>query len=135
MLCIIQNSSFRSLTNQCMSYQGHSCQKFFFYFNDIQGQLKEIIKRKQNPVWNQTYWLEWTFWNYIFRGWGDKKYTDKLLFYNYFKPNFRHLHLHIFHKTEVQTVILRRWMGLYLNWVKSYDTKCNFFHFRFIAIL
>ena len=41
----------------------------------------------------------------------------------------------IFHKTEVQTVILRCWMGLYLNWFKSYDTKCNFFHFRFSAIL
>ena len=28
----------------------------------------------------------------IYRGWGEKKYTDKLPFYNYFKPNFRHLH-------------------------------------------
>ena len=26
------------------------------------------------------------------RGWGEKKCTDKLPFYNYFKPNFRHLH-------------------------------------------
>ena len=45
------------------------------------------------------------------------------------------IYMNIFHKTEVQTVILRCWMGLYLNWVKSYDTKCNFFHFRFSAIL
>ena len=27
-----------------------------------------------------------------YRGWGEKKYTDKLPFYIYFKPNFRHLH-------------------------------------------
>ena len=26
------------------------------------------------------------------RGWVKKKYTNKLPFYNYFKPNFRHLH-------------------------------------------
>ena len=26
------------------------------------------------------------------RGWGEKKCTDKLPFYNYFKPNFRLLH-------------------------------------------
>ena len=28
----------------------------------------------------------------ICRGWGKKKCTNKLPFYNYFKPNFRHLH-------------------------------------------
>ena len=33
------------------------------------------------------------------------------------------IYMIIFHKTEVQTVILRCWMGLYLNWFKSYDTK------------
>ena len=49
------------------------------------------------------------------RGWVKKKYTNKLPFYNYFKPNF------IFHKTEVQTVILRCWTALYINWFKSYD--------------
>ena len=29
----------------------------------------------------------------------------------------------IFHKTEVQTVILRCWTGLKPNWFKSYDTN------------
>ena len=29
----------------------------------------------------------------------------------------------IFHKTEVQTVILRYWTGLYLIWLKSYATN------------
>ena len=31
------------------------------------------------------------------------------------------IYINIFHKTEVQTVILRCWTGLYHNWFKSYD--------------
>ena len=41
---------------------------------------------------------------------------------SYFFANY----INIFHKTEVQTVILRCWMGLNLNWFKSYDTKCKY---------
>ena len=41
----------------------------------------------------------------------------------------------IFHKTEVQTVILRCLTGLKLNWLKSYDTKCKHFHFHFFSVL
>ena len=44
-------------------------------------------------------------------------------------------YMNIFHKTEVQTVILRCLTGLKLNWLKSYDTKCKHFHFHFFAIL
>ena len=36
--------------------------------------------------------------------------------------------MNIFHKTEVQLVILRYWIGLKLYWFKSYDTnskKCK----------
>ena len=33
--------------------------------------------------------------------------------------------MNIFHKTEVQKVILRCLTGLYLIWFKSYDTKCS----------
>ena len=36
----------------------------------------------------------------------------------------------IFHKTEVQTVILKWWTGLNLNWLKSYDTNRKYFHFN-----
>ena len=32
---------------------------------------------------------------------------------------------YIFHKTEVQTVILMCLMGQNLNWSKNYDTKCT----------
>ena len=37
----------------------------------------------------------------------------------------------IFHKTEVLTVILRCLTGLTYDWLKSYDTKCKYFHFFF----
>ena len=40
----------------------------------------------------------------------------------------------IFHKTEVQTVILRCLMGLNLNWLKSYDKECKYFHFPFLRL-
>ena len=36
-------------------------------------------------------------------------------------------YMNIFHKTEVQMVILRCWTGLKLTWYKSYDTKCKYF--------
>ena len=41
----------------------------------------------------------------------------------------------IFHKTEVQTVILVYLTGLKSDWFKGYDTKCKYFHFWFFAIL
>ena len=33
-------------------------------------------------------------------------------------------HMFIFHKTEVQTVILRGWTDLNLDWFKSYGFRC-----------
>jgi hypothetical protein len=41
----------------------------------------------------------------------------------------------IFHKTEIQTVILICLTGLNSDWFKSYETKCKYFYFRFFAIL
>ena len=38
-------------------------------------------------------------------------------------------YIHIFHKTDVQTVILRCLIGLNCNWVKSYETKHKYFCF------
>ena len=43
-------------------------------------------------------------------------------------------YMNIFHKTEVQTVILRCWMCLYLNWFKRYDTKCKYFHYGHLSV-
>ena len=39
----------------------------------------------------------------------------------------------IFHKNEVQTVILMCLTGLKSNWFKGYDTKCEYFHFLFFC--
>ena len=48
--------------------------------------------------------------------------TDKWLFYNHIR-SFLANYMFIFHKTEIQTVILRCLMSLNLNWYKSYGTK------------
>ena len=47
--------------------------------------------------------------------------------------HFSGIYINVFHKTEIQTVILRCWMGLYLNLFKIYDTKGIYFSFRFFA--
>ena len=56
----------------------------------------------------------------------------------YLKPISSHFfanYMIVFHKTEVQKIILRCLMGLNSNWFKSYDTKHKYFHIRFFAIL
>ena len=45
--------------------------------------------------------------------------------YKILSGHFFAICIFIFHKTEVQTVILRCLMGLYLNWLKSYGLKCR----------
>ena len=53
-----------------------------------------------------------------------KKRENLQLIYGHFTTIYGHLlaiHYNIFHKTEVQTVILRCLGHLYLNWIKSYD--------------
>merc|ERR1712008_127863 len=51
--------------------------------------------------------------------------SDRWPFYNRFWPLFFANYMNIFHKTEIQTVILRCSTSLKLNWYKSYDTKCK----------
>ena len=41
----------------------------------------------------------------------------------------------IFHKNEVQTVILMCFTVLNSDWFKGYDAKSKYLHFRFFAIL
>ena len=47
------------------------------------------------------------------------------LHFSHFFPNY----MNVFHKTEIQMVILSCWTGLNLNWLRSYDTKRKYFHF------
>ena len=58
----------------------------------------------------------------------DIKLTHKWQFYDHFR-RFLCKCMFIFHKTEVQTVILICLMGLNSDWFKNYDTKCKYFHF------
>ena len=48
--------------------------------------------------------------------------TDKWSFYDHIWPFFCQLYVY-FHKTKVQTVILKCLTSLNPNWFKSYDTK------------
>jgi hypothetical protein len=48
--------------------------------------------------------------------------TDKWPFSDHIWPFFPK-YMFIFHKTQIQTVILRRLTSLNLNWYKIYDTK------------
>ena len=64
-----------------------------------------------------------------------RKKTKNLSFKNgHFLTICGHLfgnYIHIFHKTEIQTVILRCLVGLNLNWIKSYGiilVQIFFFH-------
>ena len=60
----------------------------------------------------------------------DIKLTHKWQFYNHLRW-FLCKCMFIFHKTEVQTVILRCWTSLNLDWFKSYGLRpqaaCEFF--------
>ena len=49
--------------------------------------------------------------------------TDKHDHFKTISSQFSAIYIIIFHITKVQTVILRCWTGLYLNWFKSYDTN------------
>ena len=49
------------------------------------------------------------------------------IFWPFLSNHFFANYMNIFHKTEVQAVILRCWMGPYFNWFKSYDTKWKYF--------
>ena len=58
----------------------------------------------------------------IHREWCIKFATHTSPIYTPFKPFFGKC-INIFQKTEAQSVILRCWMDLYLNWLRSYVIK------------
>ena len=94
------------------------------------GSLGPKVKKTSWTSWtNQLEWLKGRF-----IVWVKMNNTGKWLFYHHFWPFFANCMV-IFHKTEVQTVILMCLMGLNSNWFKGYYTKSKYFHFRFLAIL
>ena len=53
---------------------------------------------------------------------------DTIFFVGHFKTISGHFfakYINIFHKTEIQTIILRCLTSLNFNWYKSYDTECK----------
>ena len=60
--------------------------------------------------------------------------TDKWTFYYRIWPFFANCMV-IFHKNEIQTVILRCLRIININCYKSYDTKRKYFHFCFFCNL
>ena len=82
--------------------------------------------------------LHQNFWRSLMipRGWCIKFATHKWplqltkVHFMTISSRFFAYYFDIFHKTEVQTVILKWWTGLNLNWLKSYDTNRKYFHFN-----
>ena len=70
------------MANCCSLYPAHNCviiKLRLVIHNYIYKCTRAHLSNQGERCWSQ------------YRGWGEKKYTDKLQFYNYFKPNFRHL--------------------------------------------
>ena len=73
----------------------------------------------------------------IFLYWHDKKIRQSIIegvskvsrltkcHYTTISSQISAIYVNVFHKTEVQEVILRCWTGLYLNWFKSYNKNEN----------
>ena len=62
---------------------------------------------------------------YVDVGWSPKFATRLNIRFTTTSGHFFANYMSIFHKTEVQTVILRCWTSLYLNWFKSYERNAK----------
>ena len=84
--------------------------------------------RVQFPVW------EITFLHLLLEG-GPQNSRQLNCSFTIISSHFFAIYIISFHEIEVQTVILRCWTGLYLDWFMNYDTKHKYFCFRFLPIL
>ena len=95
------------------------------YSNQTQSQCDT---NNNNPCWNTKIGV-FLIWNHIFswytRGWCIKFATGLNIRFMTISSHFVANYMNIFHKTEVQTVILRWWTDLKLNWFKSYVTNAK----------
>ena len=64
--------------------------------------------------------LPTSFWAFKGRGWVKKSIQTNCRLTT-ISSQISAIYMNIFHKTEVQTVILRYWTVLYINWLKNYD--------------
>ena len=69
-------------------------------------------------LWTGSVMTKW-----LHNDWFEINVPHKWPLYDHFCPFF--CHMFIFHKTEVQTVILRCLTNLHLDWFKSYGLRCR----------
>ena len=88
-----------------------------------------------NLIWIKSYDIKHIFFHFLFFAILQRKNTENLWLINghlgTISGHFLANYMKIFHKKEVQTVILRCLVCLNLNWIKSYDiilVKRFFFH-------
>ena len=129
-------SKWKLLLNDCSStISGHFVAICTFIFH--KAEVQRVILRclmGLNFNWFKSYGLRCSLRPRASSANSQKIATDKWPCNDHTWPFFAN-YMCIFHKTEIQMVILRCLTSLNLNWYKSYDTKCKFFHFRFFAIL
>ena len=101
--------------------------------------LKEVINFFLNSgLWK---WHKWVYLNFQVQCSKSKIYSElkrmtiTIVNFTTISGHFFAKYMSIFHKTEVQTVILVYLKGLKSDWFKGYNTKCIYFHFCFFAIL
>ena len=78
--------------------------------------------------------IDKTYWEHAYKDLFERK-LKKCAYFRLISCHFFANDMIIFHKTEVQKIILRCLTGLNSDWFNNYDTKCKYFHFRFFAIL
>ena len=92
---------------------------FIFHKTEVQTVIFRCLTG-QNLNWFNSYGLRWSRRPPASSVNFKKIATDKWLFYNHIR-SFLANYMFIFHKTEIQMVILRCSRSLNINWYKSYD--------------
>ena len=106
-----------------MAISGHFSANCMFIFH--KNQVQTVILRcltGLNFDWLKSYGLRWRWRPRNRLANSQKKATEKCPFYYHIWPFFANC-MFIYHKTEVQTVILRCLTSLNLNWYNRHKTK------------
>ena len=111
------------INNLCTTFSGHFFAICVFIFHKTEV-LTAILRCLMGLIldWVKCYDLRCSLRPNTSSANSPKIATDKQSFLDHIWPFFAN-YMFIFHKTEIQTVILRCLTSLNLNWYKSYDTK------------
>ena len=107
----------------CMTLSGHFFVNYINIFQKIELQTVMLMCLTcLNLNWIKSYEIKH---NFLFFCNFVKKYTENSWLINgHFRTIYGHFlanYIKIYHKTEIQTVILRCLVCQFLNWIKSYD--------------